>query len=147
MRGRIYYRLSRSKWLTCTDFKDSKVGGRHLKAYSINFIDRHTDMTNFATLVTDLGGNDTLYPYEGGYCGIQERAPGHEKNAIFSLWHDDESGHNVELIQKGPGTTVEPFGGEGTGLKCTLPFDWKVSFSYHFVVNLRLSKMGMQSQS
>ena len=62
--------------------------------------------------------------YNGGYCGIQQRES--DKIAIFSLWHDDKGKHDAELVSKHERATVEPFGGEGTGLKCICPFPWEV---------------------
>jgi hypothetical protein len=58
----------------------------------------------------------------GGYCGLQAQAAGHEYH--FSLW--DPSNHQaITAPYLGAGTTVEPFGGEGTGLKAmNLALGW-----------------------
>ena len=67
-----------------------------------------------------------------GYFGIQELGDG-KKVAIFSVW-DQTKGDNpdavareqrVEILQQGRGVEVSRFGGEGTGGKCMMPFNWK----------------------
>lgn len=51
----------------------------------------------------------------GGYCGFQD-SPDKGKLFIFSIW--DPSNHQpITAAYEGPGTIVENFGGEGTGLK------------------------------
>ena len=51
----------------------------------------------------------------GGYCGIQEHPAG--RNFIFSLWDPATTMMPITEVYVGHGTTTEPFGGEGTGLK------------------------------
>ncbi|WP_462158828.1 discoidin domain-containing protein [Pseudoalteromonas sp. GB56] len=50
----------------------------------------------------------------GGYAGIQDHPDG--RNFIFSIW-DPSNGETITAPHQGPGTKVENFGGEGTGLK------------------------------
>lgn len=50
-----------------------------------------------------------------GYAGIQAHPRGH--NYIFSIWDHKEHKAPIKAIYQGPGTLVENFGGEGTGLK------------------------------
>ncbi|HEY8400662.1 MAG TPA: hypothetical protein VIK89_05335 [Cytophagaceae bacterium] len=50
----------------------------------------------------------------GGYCGIQDHPNG--RVFIFSLW-DPSNRLPIVGVHKGPGTQIENFGGEGTGLK------------------------------
>jgi hypothetical protein len=79
--------------------------------------------------------------FANGYFGIQERADG-SKIAIFSVWDptkgDDPKAvpdaDRVEVIDPGEGVTVSRFGGEGTGGKSTMPFDWQTGKSYRFLV-------------
>jgi Domain of unknown function (DUF3472)/Domain of unknown function (DUF5077) len=68
-----------------------------------------------------------------GYFGIQELGDG-RKVAIFSVW-DPSKGNNpnnvpleqrVEVLHEGKDVVVSRFGGEGTGGKSMMPFDWKV---------------------
>jgi hypothetical protein len=67
-----------------------------------------------------------------GYFGIQELGDG-RKVAIFSVW-DPAKGDNpehvpleqrVEVLHEGKGVEVSRFGGEGTGGKSMMAFDWK----------------------
>ncbi|MGB1295522.1 MAG: GEVED domain-containing protein, partial [Flavobacteriales bacterium] len=50
-----------------------------------------------------------------GYCGIQEHPDG--RNFIFSLWDHEDLFDSIQPFYLSPGTTVEHFGNEGTGLK------------------------------
>ena len=68
-----------------------------------------------------------------GYFGIQELGDG-KKVAIFSVW-DPAKGNNpnnvpleqcVEVLHEGKDVTVSRFGGEGTGGKSMMSFDWKI---------------------
>jgi hypothetical protein len=67
-----------------------------------------------------------------GYFGIQELGDGN-KVVLFSVW-DPARGNNpdnvpleqrVEVLHQGKGVEVTRFGGEGTGGKSIMPFDWK----------------------
>ena len=74
--------------------------------------------------------------FTGGYMGIQDRSP---KWVIFSIW-DNPSGSTddkVEVLAQGEGVTVERFGGEGTGGKSYLAYDWKVGETYQLIVNVK----------
>jgi hypothetical protein len=62
----------------------------------------------------------------GGYCGIQQRVSDDDKIAIFSVWHDDDSGEKVQLVEHGDSVQVTPFGGEGEGLKSIRPLNWNI---------------------
>ena len=85
--------------------------------------------------------------FSTGYCGIQELFDG-SKIAIFSVWDPgdpmDFSAKADSVDEKirtkvafaGEGVRIERFGGEGTGGKSTLPFDWKVGETYRFAVNV-----------
>ena len=76
------------------------------------------------------------FGYGGGYCGIQQRDYPDDKIAIYSVWH--QPGHDVFLVDQGPEVTVEPFGGEGTGLKSMKPFHWEIGEKVGFLVKSRL---------
>ena len=60
-----------------------------------------------------------------GYLGLQDRDP---KWIIFSIW--DQPNAPVETIELGPLTKSEPFGGEGTGGKSWIEFDWQIGETY-----------------
>lgn len=78
--------------------------------------------------------------FTGGYMGIQDRDP---KWVLFSIWDKTSTEDNpnaspddlVKVLAKGEGVTVERFGGEGTGGKSYLAFDWKVGHKYQLMVN------------
>lgn len=86
--------------------------------------------------------------YPGGYCGIQQRGSVNDKIAIFSVWHDEKSCQKVQLIEQGAEVEVQPFGGEGEGLKSTRPLKWNTglfleskyrTFTHFLLHRLRLS--------
>ena len=71
--------------------------------------------------------------WDTGYFGIQELGDG-RKVAIFSVW-DPATGDNpnnvpleqrVELLHQGKNVEVSRFGGEGTGGRSLMPFNWKI---------------------
>ena len=80
--------------------------------------------------------------FTGGYMGIQDRSP---KWVIFSIWDKTSTDDNpnaspddlVKVLAQGEGVTVERFGGEGTGGKSYLTYDWKVGQTYQLMVNVR----------
>ena len=51
----------------------------------------------------------------GGYCGLQEHPNG--RNFIYSIWDPVSSNDTIIAAYTAPGTQVQNFGGEGTGLK------------------------------
>ncbi|MCA9177298.1 MAG: DUF3472 domain-containing protein [Planctomycetales bacterium] len=60
----------------------------------------------------------------GGYAGIQVHPRGH--NFIFSIWDHQAHRAPIKAVHQGPGTLVERFGGEGTGLKSwNFELGWK----------------------
>ncbi len=83
-----------------------------------------------------------------GYCGIQELSSG-RKVAIFSVWDPgDQFDFEIKAdsvdekirtknLYAGEGVTVSRFGGEGTGGKSMMDFDWKVGETYRFAVHVR----------
>ena len=83
-----------------------------------------------------------------GYCGIQESYDG-RKIAIFSVWDPgdpfdfkakadgvDEKVRTKNLYA-GEGVSISRFGGEGTGGRSLMPFDWKVGETCRFAVHAR----------
>ena len=71
----------------------------------------------------------------GGYCGIQEHPNG--RNFIFSLWDSNASSDPVTSSYTHAGTQVEPFGGEGTGLKSwNFDIGWNTDQWYSFVTRV-----------
>jgi len=87
--------------------------------------------------VTETADN-TFYMsngFTGGYMGIQDRSP---KWVIFSIWDKSNSPDDkVGVIAQGEGVTVERFGGEGTGGKSYLKYDWNVGQTYQLIVNVK----------
>lgn len=64
---------------------------------------------------------------DGGYMGLQTNGIiGEEtvgKMLIFSIWDALDA-------EPGPGATCQPFGGEGVGQSCRLPFSWRPEVAY-----------------
>jgi hypothetical protein len=76
-----------------------------------------------------------------GYFGVQELGNG-KKIAIFSVW-DTSKGDDpkavpgekrVEVLESHPDGKASRFGGEGTGAKCMLPFEWEKGKFCRFLV-------------
>lgn len=68
----------------------------------------------------------------GGYCGMQEHPEG--RNFIFSVWDPIQSSESIEAAYQHPGTEVQPFGGEGTGLKSwNFEIGWEADQWYSLV--------------
>jgi hypothetical protein len=85
-----------------------------------------TQFTNSIKILTSHKG--TFFMTNGcsaGYLGLQDRDP---KWIIFSIW--DQPNAPVETIELGPLTKSEPFGGEGTGGKSWIEFDWQIGETY-----------------
>lgn len=74
--------------------------------------------------------------FPGGYCGIQNRNHGNkpqkpsDKWIIFSVW--DTANVDAEIIYHNSITTCQGFGGEGTGAKCNIEYDWEIGGTYRF---------------
>ena len=83
-----------------------------------------------------------------GYFGIQELYDG-RKVAIFSVWDPGDpfdfkaSADSVDEtirtrnLYAGEGVAISRFGGEGTGGKSMMPFDWKIGETCRFAVHVR----------
>ena len=83
-----------------------------------------------------------------GYCGMQELVDG-RKVAIFSVWDPGDPfdfGAKPDSVDEkirtknlyaGAGVTIDRFGGEGTGGKSMMPFNWKVGDTCRFAVHVR----------
>lgn len=68
----------------------------------------------------------------GGYCGIQEHPDG--RNFIFSIWDPISSSEAITAPYTHPGTLIESFGGEGTGLKSwNFNIGWNEDQWYSFI--------------
>lgn len=68
-----------------------------------------TKATYYCTMQWNAGAEG------GAYCGFQD-SPDKGKVFIYSIW-DPSNKQAIKASYIGPGTTVENFGGEGTGLK------------------------------
>lgn len=84
--------------------------------------------------------------FHEGYFGFQELANG-KKVIIFSVWDPGVSGldnktrpdqiadeKRVQLVAKGEGVNTTRFGGEGTGGKSMLDYDWQIGQPIKFLV-------------
>ena len=72
-----------------------------------------------------------------GYCGIQELRNGRKK-LIFSVWDEKENtaeDRQVKVLEHGDGVEVSRFGGEGTGIKTMMPYDWSIGEPIKFKVS------------
>lgn len=70
-----------------------------------------------------------------GYSGIQQ-IDANRRVAIFSMWHNpSENGSRVECTSSGDSVVVEPFDGEGMGMKCMKDFWWELGEEITFIVN------------
>lgn len=68
----------------------------------------------------------------GGYAGIQAHPKSHL--FIFSVWDHKEHRAPIHAVHVGPGTKIENFGGEGTGLKSwNFDLGWKTDVWYTLV--------------
>ncbi len=73
----------------------------------------------------------------GGYAGLQRGGGGYNKHVHFSLWNSQSGTAITEVYRnKSSGYEVkfEPFGGEGTGMKCYWVFPWEDGKWYTHVV-------------
>ena len=94
------------------------------------------------------GSYFSVLGFNCGYFGIQELYDG-SKVAIFSIWDPGDPfnfGAKADSVEEhlrtknlyaGPGVDVSRFGGEGTGGKSMMPFDWKVGDTCRFAVHAR----------
>ncbi|MES2596873.1 MAG: DUF3472 domain-containing protein [Verrucomicrobiota bacterium] len=97
---------------------------------------------NEATVQASTPGSYfSICGWNTGYFGIQELSNG-RKVAIFSVW-DPAKGDNpenvpleqrVEVLHEGKDVKVSRFGGEGTGGKSMMPFDWKIGEKVRCIV-------------
>lgn len=76
-----------------------------------------------------------------GYIGIQELYDG-IKVVIFSVWDnktddDPETDRQAKATYEGEGVDIQRFGGEGTGLRCLLPYDWAIDEETRFWVDAK----------
>jgi len=80
--------------------------------------------TFFAALVWDTG-----------YFGLQRGGSGYSRHIHFAIW-DPPSGGTSTVLSKNENAVTERFGGEGTGLKVMLPFEYLDNVNYRFAVRL-----------
>jgi hypothetical protein len=73
--------------------------------------------------------------FDGGYFGMQVNSRS-EHRVLFSIWDADDGGKTT-LVAKGPGVTVNDFGGEGTGGQSHLRYAWKAGRTYRFLTRAR----------
>ncbi len=74
-----------------------------------------------------------------GYAGIQAHPRGH--NYIFSIWDHKQHTAPIKALYQGPGTLVENFGGEGTGLKSwNFELGWDTDVWYTLIARCWIDK-------
>ena len=74
-----------------------------------------------------------------GYAGIQAHPRGH--NYIFSIWDHKQHTAPIKALYQGPGTLVENFGGEGTGLKSwNFELGWDTDVWYTLIARCWIEK-------
>lgn len=67
-----------------------------------------------------------------GYAGLQAHPKGH--NYIFSIWDHEQHSGPIKAVFQDPGTMIEKFGGEGTGLKSwNFELGWETDTWYTLV--------------
>ncbi|MCE4565856.1 DUF3472 domain-containing protein [Maribellus sp. CM-23] len=105
------------------------------------------DVQWFYNEVTVPEGNDVVGSYfmangfGEGYFGMQVNSSS-ERRILFSVWspyQTDDPGsipedQRVKLIAKGNQTTINDFGGEGSGGQSYLVFNWEAGNTYRFLL-------------
>lgn len=82
---------------------------------------------------------DTFYAalvWNTGYMGLQRGGSGYNKHVHFSIW-DPPAGGMTQLVWADAGVNAQRFGGEGTGWKAMLPFEWVEGIYYQLCVTLK----------
>ncbi|MBR5591164.1 MAG: DUF3472 domain-containing protein [Kiritimatiellae bacterium] len=89
----------------------------------------------------------SMIGFDVGYCGFQE-LPGGEHIAIFSVWepsnpHDYSANPNAvkeairtKALYHGKNVHVQRFGGEGTGGKSMMPYQWELNETVHMAISV-----------
>ena len=87
--------------------------------------------------------------FDGGYFGIQDHGSGHL--AIFSVWdkgggqnnqRDVDEADRTQILYTNPKARRSRFGGEGSGAKTMMPFEWEIGKTYAFLVSLKPLEKG-----
>lgn len=106
----------------------------HANLYFHNWDNPSAGYSIDMTPLTDPTG--TYYAaiqWDGGYTGLQRGGHLYDRQLQFSIW--DTPGHgDAELVDRASDVVCEPFGGEGTGVKCALGFPWEVGATYRFEI-------------
>ena len=103
------------------------------------------NVVGFQTQVTVTPGKDPSLTFfmaigfDGGYFGMQVRSPT-ERWVIFSLW-DTNDGQKARVVKKGPNAVEDNFGGEGTGKKTFLEYNWQTGVPQDFMLTLENSQV------
>lgn len=107
----------------------------------VNWFPDREDVDGFYNSVCVAESTDgTFFMTNGfsvGYMGLQDKSP---KWVIFSCW--DQPGCPVEVVEQGPLTQTDCFGGEGTGGKSWIEFDWQAGVRYSMCVTSRAGAAG-----
>ena len=93
------------------------------------------------TVIPNTGADGTYYnagSVQGAYFGLQQcngKCPNGDgtntRQLIFSAWNN--GGETAQAIDPGKFKCIA-FGGEGTGVSCTQPFEWVEGDRYRFVI-------------
>lgn len=146
--------------LIFNQFDETQAGGVNHTDYqsspSVHLSFSTTDTTTrsydwiYEEILVPEGGDPlaTYYMSLGfyrGYMGIQTNSPT-ERRVLFSVWDSKDAEHDktmeksdyVTLVDKGEATTVNSFGGEGTGGQSYVKTaDWKTGKPVQFLMNVR----------
>lgn len=126
---------------------DFAFGRRGTSAYLNYQIPEKVNIESFYGELLIPKSNDIIGSYfmatgfTNGYFGIQVNSKT-ERRVLFSVWNPCKSDNpedvpvhlRVQLIQKGEGVIVGPFGNEGSGLQCIFRHMWNAERVYGFLV-------------
>jgi len=104
-----------------------------LSALNIFFFlfDHASEYSVDITPLTDPRG--TYYAamvWNGGYAGLQRDGSRFHDQLQFSVWNNGTN--NARIVTLGDGVVWTEFGGEGTGIACSLDYPWNIQTTYRF---------------
>lgn len=142
--------LGTNSWASYISYVDSEwfYWGRRGASVHLNYQEpANKDITWFYNEVTVPSGSDPVGSYfmaegfSGGYFGIQVNSET-ERRVLFSIWSSYETDNPNQIpaeytvipLGYGDGVNVGEFGGEGSGGKSYLVYDWEPDTTYKFLV-------------
>ena len=136
--------------MTFVDDAFSFYWGRRGPSVHMNYTLPDEDCEWFYNEITVPVGMDPVGSYfmsngfDGGYFGMQVNEPT-ERRVLFSVWSPYETDdpttipeeYRVKVMKVGPNVICEDFGGEGSGGKTYLLYNWKAGQTYKFLTRIR----------